>query len=294
MGSVLLYAVTILVWGTSWYAIKLQIGDVPPEVSVAWRFGLASLCIFAYGLLRGQRLQLNGLQHRMMVVLGLLLFGVNLTLVYYASEILPSGLVSVTFSIIAVMNIVNGRLVLGLKNPWMTWIGAVVGVLGLALVFRQDLTAAFLGTGASDTIRGILFCIAGTYVASLGNVWAVRAQTAGIDVIRSTAWGMLYGSLALFMYSALRGMPLGIPLTPRYLGGLAYLAIFASVVGFLSYLTLLRRIGPSRAGYVAVVFPVVALIVSAFLENFVPGVDTVIGGVVVVAGNMLVLRRKPS
>ena len=153
----------------------------------------------------------------------------------------------------------------------MTWIGAFVGVFGLALVFRQDLTHAFFGAGASDTIRGMLFCIAGTYVASLGNVWAVRVQTAGVDVIRSSAWGMIYGATALFLYAASQGMPLGIPMTVRYLSGLAYLAVFASVVGFLCYLTLLRRIGPSRAGYVAVVFPVVALIVSAFLENFVPG-----------------------
>jgi drug/metabolite transporter (DMT)-like permease len=289
--TLLLYAVTILVWGTSWYAIKLQVGDVPPEVSVAYRFALASLCVFGWAWATRVPLRLTGRAHAMVALMGVLLFCANLTLLYYASLTLTSGLVSVAFSTITVMNIINARLILGTRASLAVWASAVLGVCGLAVIFRTDLLVVVQGSGSTGTIIGLLYCMAGTYIASVGNIWAVRVQGHGVTVVQGNAWGMAYGASALCAYALLQGHSLAITPTPAYIGGLLYLAMFASVIGFSTYLTLLKRIGPERAGYCAVAFPVVALIVSAFLENFRVSVDTVLGGAIVIAGNVLALHR---
>ncbi len=292
MTTVLLYLATVFVWGTSWYAIKLQVGaDVAPEVSVAYRFGLASLCQFAWALAAHRPIRMTWTQHRAVLPLGALLFGVNLLLMYYATTTLSSGLVSVAFSIITVLNIVNNQLVLKTSSPPTVWVAAGLGLVGLGIVFRQDLTMLWNGAASAGTVAGIGFSLAGTYLASLGNIWAVKVQRAGVSILQANAWGMMYGAALIFGLALLKGDSLGIAMTAPYLGGLIYLALFASVAAFAMYLTLLNRIGPQRVAYVAVAFPVVALAISALLEDFQITWDTVIGGTVVLAGNFLVLRQ---
>ena len=290
--TVLLYLATVFVWGTSWYAIKLQVGtDVAPEVSVAWRFALAALCQFAWALAVHRPLRMTWAQHRTVMPLAIFLFGANLMLIYYAETKLSSGLVAVTFSTITVLNIINGRLILQTRSTPIIWLSALLGLVGLGIVFRQDLMTLFGSATDNDALHGILLCLGGVYLASVGNVWAIKVQQAGISIIQANAWGMMYGAVLIFAVALLRGESLHIALTTPYVGALIYLTLFASIGGFSMYLTLLHRIGPERAGYVAVAFPVVALAMSAMLENFQITWETVIGGAIVLAGNFLVLRR---
>ncbi|MBL8645283.1 MAG: DMT family transporter, partial [Rhodospirillaceae bacterium] len=117
MKNTLLYVACVLVWSFSWYAIAMQVGTVPLEVSVAYRFGLAALVQFAWCAATGISLSLTWNQHLHCAALGTMIFGANFVLVYYATAELPSGLVSVVFSLITVINIVNGRIFLGRKSP---------------------------------------------------------------------------------------------------------------------------------------------------------------------------------
>jgi drug/metabolite transporter (DMT)-like permease len=91
-----------------------------------------------------------------------------------------------------------------------------------------------------------------------------------------------------------RGIPFEFVWTPSYLVALFYLAFFASIIGFGAYLTLIERIGADRAAYTGVLFPIVALGVSTFLENYQWTASAVIGVLLVLAGNLLVLGRRPA
>ncbi|MDX2145694.1 MAG: DMT family transporter [Rhodospirillaceae bacterium] len=173
MINVGLYSATILVWGFSWYAIELQIGVVPPEVSVAYRFGLAGLIQMAWCLLTGVSLRMDARQHLNCALLGLMIFGANLVLVYYASERLPSGLVSVVFSMITIANIINGRVFLGRTSPPVVWLASILGIVGIALMFGDDADGAHTGIAA---LTGAGFALVGAYLASLGNVYAIKVQ----------------------------------------------------------------------------------------------------------------------
>ena len=130
------------------------------------------------------------------------------------------------------------------------------------------------------------------YAARFGALFATLAQRRGVPMLAATAWGMTYGVAVLGLIALVRGQAFAVEWTPRYLGATVYLALFASVVAFASYLTLLRRIGAARAGYATVLFPVVALTVSTLLEGYRWTLPAALGAALALSGNVLVLRRR--
>ena len=105
MGNAALYVATALIWGTTWFAIKFQVGDVAPELSVAYRFGLASMILFAYCAVRGLRFRFDRRTHGFAALLGLLLFCLNYILYYTAFGQVTTGLVALVFSSTILFNI---------------------------------------------------------------------------------------------------------------------------------------------------------------------------------------------
>ena len=178
MTNVLLYIATVLSWGFSWYAIEMQVGVVPLEVSVAYRFGLAAFVQLLWCAATGVSLRLSLRQHLHCALLGALIFGVNLVFVYYATAELPSGLVSVVFSLITLVNIINGRIFLGRVSPPIVWVAAILGMIGIVMVFSPDVSGL---DANSRALIGAGFAFTGAYIASLGNVFTLKVQQTGFE-----------------------------------------------------------------------------------------------------------------
>ena len=285
-----LYGLTVLAWGFSWYALKLQLGTVPPEVSVFWRFVLASAIMMGWAMARGARLSFPLRTHLRFAGLGLFLFSTNFTLFYYGGQYVPSGLLSVVFSLASVFNMILGFAIFGQRISRRVLLGALLGFAGVALLFRPQIMGAADSGLDATALLGLGLCVAGTLSFCLGNMVSTANQKSGIPLVSASAWGMVYGTVLLGLFAAFRGASFAIEWTPTYLGAMVYLAVIASVVAFACYLTLLARIGSARAGYSTVMFPVVALLVSTVLENFHWGPDAIAGLVCVLGGNLLVLR----
>lgn len=288
MTNTLLYIATVLIWGSTWLAIKFQLGSVAPEVSVAYRFLLAAGLLFAWGAFRRARFGYPLRAHLIFVLLGLFLFSANYLLFYFATERLTTGLVAVVFSTIVAMNMVNGRILFGRRSEARVVFGAVLGFMGICVVFWPELVAFDLAR--SGTI-GLLLSVVATYLASLGNMASARLQGDGVPVLQGNAWGMLYGAVLQIGFALARGSSFGFDPSPAYLGSLLYLAVFGSVIAFTCYLTLLGRIGADRAAYAAVLFPVVALGLSTVFEDFQWTQHAVLGVGLILIGNILVLGR---
>ncbi|WP_186400704.1 DMT family transporter [Stappia sp. P2PMeth1] len=285
-----LYGLTVLAWGFSWYALKMQLGVVAPEVSLFWRFVLAAAIMMAWAALRGVRLDFPLRAHLRFAGLGLFLFSTNFTLFYYGAQHVPSGLLSVVFSLASVFNMILGFAIFGQRISRRVMLGALLGFVGVALLFRPQIVGA-AGAGLDmQAVLGLGLCVAGTLSFCLGNMVSTANQKSGIPLVSASAWGMVYGATFLGLFAAARGASFDIEWTPVYLGAMVYLAVVASVIAFACYLTLLARIGSARAGYSTVMFPIVALLVSTVLENFHWGPDAIAGLVFVLAGNLLVLR----
>ena len=109
----LLFVIPALIWGSTWYAIKFQLGAVDPLVSVIYRFALAALILIGFCLLTRRNLKFSWREHLRIALQGILLFGMNYWLVYQAEEYLSSGLVAVGFSTLIFFNIFFGGLFLG-------------------------------------------------------------------------------------------------------------------------------------------------------------------------------------
>jgi drug/metabolite transporter (DMT)-like permease len=282
--NLFLYALTVLIWGTTWIAIKWQLGVVPPPVSIAWRFGLAALILFALLRIMRRPIWPPRAAWRFLVAQGLALFCCNFLCFYYAEQVVPSGLVAVIFSIAPLLNSINGRLFMGRPLQPTVIVGALLGLTGILCLFVPQMAGHL---GDRTAWLGLAIALLGTLCFSTGSLLSSRMQSMGLHPLVTNSWAMLIGASILTVGSAFAGLPFSVEPDARYLGALAYLAVFGSVVGFTAYLMLVGRMGPERAAYCTVLFPIVALAVSTVFEGYHWTVLAVVGLVLVVAGNLV-------
>lgn len=289
MTNLVLYVVTVLIWGTTWYVIKLQLGPVPESWSVSYRFFIAAAALAVWLGAQGRLRDLPTGKNLFYVCLqGVMLFCLNYWLFYIVSNDLTTGLVAVLFSLITIMNIMNQRLFFKTPVNGRTLVASVIGIVGLVLLFFPE----FASVQASDRLSiAVLLGVLATWFASVGNILSVRNSRAGLPVMRTNMIGMLSGAVVMGLIAFAGGEPATIDLSPRYLGALLYLAIFGSVVAFGCYLTLINRIGADKGAYAGVAFPIVALLISTWLEDYRWSGFAVAGVVLIVLGNVLVLTK---
>ena len=286
--NALLYVVTVLIWGSSWLAIKYQLGSVDPMVSVAYRFLLASGISWLYCRLSGRLMRYSLRDHGFMFLQGTSLFALNYWLFYLSELTLTSGLAAVIFSTIVVMNTVNG--VIFLKNRLELRVvgGAGLGLLGIMLVFWPEVTD--FESGSENLVAAALAVLA-TLLASVGNIASARNQREGIPVVQANTFGMTYGALLMLGLSCGTGREFTFEMTLPYVSSLVFLSVFASIIAFWTYLTLLGRVGVERAAYSTLIFPLVALGFSTVFEDYQWTPYAGIGILLILAGNLLILKR---
>lgn len=289
MSNTALFAITAFIWGTTWYGITFQLGDVPKEWSLFYRFILASGILFAVSHFTKRRLMFEVKDHGLFFGLGVLLFCVNYYFSYAGVELLPSGLVAIAFSSMSLMNIINTRIFLKRPIEMPILFASLVGMVGIIILFMPEVESFNL---KDTSILGLIITLAGAYTASLGNSLAATKRASGLPVIPTNAWGMLYGSILIAFFAILKGQPITFSTEMPYLLSLIYLSVFGTVIAFTSYLVLIGRIGPERAGYFAILFPVVALAISTIFENYQWTNEAFIGLALVLGGNYVVLKKK--
>ncbi|MEL7273953.1 MAG: DMT family transporter [Pseudomonadota bacterium] len=295
VGDWLLYIVLVCSWSASWYALSLQVGQVAVPTSLFWRFVIAASIMWVWVGLRNAKGKpglpdANGFTlHLAFAGMGVFIFSLNFALYYWASAYLISGLLSVMFSLASVFSLALTALFTRSKPPLPVVLGALIGVTGIALMFAPEIAGQDWATG---TILGLALCTGGTLSFCLGSQISARLQRQSIPVVPASAWGMTYGALFSGLTAVAGGNSLAIIWEPVYLGSLVFLAIVSSVIAFWSYLTLVGRIGAGRAGYATVGFPVLALCISAVMVGYGFPALAMIGLVLVLAGNVLVLRAQ--
>lgn len=279
---------TVLIWGSTWIAIKFQLGTVDPMVSVVYRFAVAAALLLAWCLMRRLPMRFRRQDHFFMLLQGLLLFGFNYLLFYIAELHVTSGLAAVAFSTILVMNMVNGALFLRTPIAGRVVVGGALGLAGIGLVFRPEITSFSL---QNSGLTGVLCCLLATFFASLGNIISVRHQKNGLPVVQTNAYGMGYGALGLAAVTLAMGKPYDFEATWAYGGSLIYLSLFGSVIAFGCYLTLVGNIGAARAAYATLLFPIVALAISTVYENYIWTLSSAAGMACILAGNFWMLEK---
>ncbi|HYD94821.1 MAG TPA: EamA family transporter [Noviherbaspirillum sp.] len=279
-----LYLLTVLIWGSTWIAIKWQLGVVPAPVSIAYRFWIAAAVLLLILVVMRKPVRPPQQAWRYLVAQGIALFCCNFLCFYYASQWVPSGLVAVVFSTAPLWNAVNGRLFLGRALQPQVVLGALLGLAGIGLLFLPQMQGHWSDGGM---LRGLGLALLGTLFFSTGNLLSSRMQALGLTPWLTNTWAMFIGAGVLTLAGVLLGLPFAIEPSARYVGSLLYLAVPGSVIGFTAYLLLVGRLGPDKAAYCTVLFPVVALTISTVFEGYRWSALAFAGLACVLGGNLL-------
>ncbi len=284
--EIFLYVAVVFGWSTSWYPLSLQLGVVAPEVSLVWRFGISGLLMVGICSWCRISLRFGKFEHLGFLGLGMALFSTNFALFYNASLYAASGLLAVMLSMSSVINVGLAAILNRRPLPLLQLAAVLTGLAGLGLVFLPELKMS------STVLTSVAFGLAGTMSFCIGNMLSSVSQGRGVHVLASTSWGMVYGTIFMVLVALVRGHDFIIDPTLSYLGSLAYLIIVSSVMTFACYLSLIGRIGPGRAAYATVVFPIFALLISARYEGYEWSLPALAGMGLVIVGNLMMIRAR--
>ena len=282
------FIVCTLIWGSTWFVIRTQLGEVPPSWSVTWRFALGAAVMFGLCLVRGKSLRLTGRQHGFALLVAVSQFVLNFNLVYRSEQYLASGLVSLTFAFLLVTNTTLSAIFLGQRVTGRFMIGSAIGLAGVALLFAPDLGKP----GGEQMGLGLALAFGGVISASVANVLQATPQGRAMPLEAGIAWAMAWGALIDGAVAwGISGPPV-ISTAPVYLAGLAYLGIAASAVAFNLYYILIRTVGAGPAAWNGVAVPIVAMALSTLLEGYQWTLTAVAGIALAMIGLIIALKAK--
>jgi drug/metabolite transporter (DMT)-like permease len=289
MNNYILFLVTLFCWSPTWYVIKFQLGYVDPLVSVFYRFLIAAIIIFVYLIYKKKNLKFSLNQHAWFLFFGICLYSLNYVFFYLSNTYLISAFPAVVFSTVVIMNILGEGFYFKKKPSLKTLLGATIGMIGIMIIFNEEIFNFSLANG---THVGLFLALLGTFCASTGNMVHQRNLNNNFPLIPTLAYAMLYGSLVTLLITQIKGTELLFEYSFSYIASLAYLSIVGSIFAFIFYLRLLEKVGAGRAGYVGVVMPVLALLISTVFENLEWQQDLIIGLPILIIGAVLVINQK--
>jgi drug/metabolite transporter (DMT)-like permease len=260
---VLCYVVCALVWSTTWFAIRVCIADggYPTFPAAALRFSIAALVLGAlvwFGL--GRPLPRGRRQLAWLATAGAF-NGIAYAMVYSAEDTLPGGVVAVVFGTYSLFTAIGAAITSTERVRGMDVAAACLSLVGMAVIFWDRLAVS------PEQAIGVVFALASVFASVVYNI-IFKREANDVNPLSSTALLLAVSSLSLWLASFARGpveMPWPPPAAPTV--ALLYLAILGSVVTFVCYFYLLKRVSLMTASTLVLIQPVLALLVDAMWED---------------------------
>lgn len=287
--NIFLYLMTVIVWGSTWFAITFQLGSIPIQLSIFYRFALAAILLFVWCFYKKLSLKFSLKNHLFFLAQGFFLFSMNYLAAYAASHYIESGLNAIGFSMVLLFNIINAYIFFRTPLTQPILFGAGCGLIGIMITFWPALATLDV---TNESFLGVFLSLLGGVLASFGNIISARNQKNNISVTESNAFAMGYGALLTLGIIGMRGDSFDFDFSASYILSLLYLSVFGSIVAFGCYLSLVGRMGPSKAAYSLVMVPIVALLISTIFESFVWESHIFLGIALIIFGNVIILWKK--
>ena len=292
LSIVIPFIVFTFIWGTTWIVIRDQLGTVPAQWSITYRFIIAGVAMALLAKWKGQPLWLDAAGFRVAAILGFLQFVVNFNAVYLAEHHVTSGLVATVFALLMIPNSLLAWAVLGQKPSGRFALGSAIAIAGIALLFTHEI--AEHPTRADAILLGIGLTLVGVLGASAANVFQAMGRVRRFPLLTLLTWAMLLGALMDGAIAIVFAGPPVIETRPGYWLGLIYLAVFASALAFTLYLPVVRKIGPGKAAYSSVLVPIIAMAFSTALEDYRWTTLAISGAALALGGMVVALSRSRS
>jgi len=286
-----LYGLLVVIWSSTWVAIKIGLEDCPPLLSAGIRFSVAGLVLLAVTAARRRPLSTD---RRLAAVLALFPFALAYGLVYWGEQYIPSGLAAVIFGILPLYVALLGAVFLP-DQPLRSRVivGVLLAIGGLALAFAESIDVG----DPELAVAGAVALAASPLGAAVGNI-SIKLRAGQLDAIALNGWAMLGGGVLLLGASAIGESWGDFAWTGESLGSIAYLALVGSAVPFVGLTVLLRHITAQAMSFLAMLLPFGALIFGAVIyDESITG--RALGGAVLVATGLLIAQgirreRKPT
>ena len=282
-GVVLPFIVFTAIWGSTWIVIRGQLGVVPPQWSVTYRFMIAAAAMAALAVWKGESLRIGRGGLLAALFLGAAQFCINFDAVYLAERHITSGVVATVFALLLIPSSLLAWAVLGQRPTARFAWSSLVAVAGVMLLFAHELREHAASVRA--IMAGIGLTFFGMLGASAANVVQARPEIRRYPLFAMLAWSMAAGALIDGIIATIMTGPPVIDTSVTYWGGLLYLSLAASVLNFSLYYPVIRKIGPAKTAYSSVVVPIIAMGFSTWLEGY-RWTPLAIGGALLALGGM--------
>ncbi len=277
------------IWGSTWIVIRTQLGTVPPQWSVTYRFTVAAIAMASLALWREDSLWLGRKGFLAAVFLGFTQFCLNFNAVYLAERHITSGVVATVFALLLIPASLMGWALLHHRPTRRFAWGSLVAVIGIAMLFLHEIREH--PADSRQIAAGIGLTLVGMLGAAIANVVQARPEIRKFPLFGLLAWSMAAGALIDGVIAfAMTGPPVFDP-RPAYWLGVLYLALFASVLTFSLYYPVVRKIGPAKASYSSVLVPIIAMGFSTAFEDY-HWTGLTIAGALLALGGMAAAMRK--
>lgn len=277
-----------LIWGTTWAAIRFGLEGIPPLAGVGIRFLLAGAVLFALAKARGERLGATSRERSLWVFNGFATFIAPYGIIYWAEEVVPTGLAAVLFSTFPLWLVLWSRWILPEeRSSWARVAGVALGFAGVALIFSED----FEKLGGVEVRGRGLALLAAAAISATGSL-AVKRWGKGVSPLSTSAVPMLLAGGVCALASAVLegGRPAAWGIAPVL--ATLYLALIGSALAFSLYFWLLARSSAVLASLISYTAPVVAVVLGILLFHEPLTARMVGGGLLVLAGVAGVLRSR--
>jgi drug/metabolite transporter (DMT)-like permease len=255
-----------IVWGSTYLAIRFAVDTIPPFIMAGMRFLVSGLILYVWRRLAGDPSP-TPRQWRSTIVIGLLLLLGGNGLVSWAEQHVASGIAALMVASIPLwMVLIDALRPGGLKPDWTIILGLLIGFGGIALLATSSSSSS---AASGMTFYGVTAILVAALLWSLGSIYSRDADMPESSLL-STGMEMLGGSAGLLLVGTVAGEWSGwspSQVSSASLLGLVYLITFGSLVGFVSYVWLLRNAPLSLVSTYAYVNPVVAIFVGAWLGS---------------------------
>ena len=288
-GVVLPFFVFTAIWVSTWIVIRDQLGVVPPQWSVAYRFAIAATAMALVAVVKGDSLRLGRGGAIAAAILGLTQFCINFNAVYLAERHITSGVVATVFALLLIPSSLLAWALLGHRpSARFVW-SSLVAVIGIGLLFGHELHEH--ASAPQEVVAGIGLTLFGMVGASFANVLQARPEVRRYPLFGMLAWSMAAGAVIDGLFAFILSGPPVFDSRPAYWLGLLYLALPASVLTFSLYYPVVRKIGPAKAAYSSVLVPIIAMAFSTWLENYRWTPVTIAGAALALGGMLGALSR---
>jgi drug/metabolite transporter (DMT)-like permease len=284
----------VLIWGTTWAAIRISLEGIPPLTGVALRFAVAGLVLLALFPVLHVRLRPERRVVALWAINAVFSFAFSYGIVYWAEQYVPSGVTSVLWATFPLWVALLAHLWLPGERLTLRSLGGILaGFGGVAVIFSEDLSRLVAATpagGAGPPIAlaaGVL--LLSPLSAAIANV-AVKRWGEGVHPLSLTAVPMLLAALLMGVAAAKVEGFADLHLAARPVAAWLYLSIVGSAVTFTVYFWLLSHLPATRLSLITYGIPVVAVLVgTVFLDE--PLTARILAGSVLVVIGVAVAAR---